>query len=267
MSYYRFSWNPKRWHWSDLPKAVHDVNNNKPYDFSWSCRGLRRLRHGDTVFMTRLVVKPKGILGVASVIGEPFEELHWDSKRALAGDKVLRVNLAFSGLDSSPVVSFDELRSLFPGIAWGSESGCILIDDSSGAKLVELLSSRGLTGHTPPEDDQKLAIYFEGNRREVTTATYARNAKARQECLDHHGYSCVICDFNFGTFYGQIGEEFIEVHHLRPVSGKGGEYQVDPTRDLRPVCANCHRMLHKRREPLSIEELQALMRHTKAAAN
>lgn len=262
MAYYRLSWNPKRWHWSDLPKAVHDVNNNKPYDFSWSCRGLRRLRSGDTVFMTRLVVEPKGIIGVASVVGEPFEEPHWDSNRALAGELVLRVNLEFRGLDSSPVISFDELRSLFPSVAWGSETGCIAIDDSAGTKLVEVLGARGITGQSPPEDVEKLSVYFEGNRREVTTATYARNAKARQACLDHHGYSCVICNFNFGEFYGQIGEEFIEVHHLKPVSERGGEYLVNPIEDLRPVCANCHRMLHKRREPLAIEELRALMRHT-----
>lgn len=178
MSYFRFSWNPKRWHWSDLPNAVYDVNNNKPYDFSWSCHGLGRLRNGDTVFMTRLVVEPKGIIGVASVIGEPFEEPHWDSKRAMAGEIVLRVNLAFRGLDSSPVVSFDELRSLFSSVAWGSQNGCIEVDDTSGATLVDLLSSRGFTGQIPPDDDEKLGVYFEGNRREVTTATYARDRMA-----------------------------------------------------------------------------------------
>jgi 5-methylcytosine-specific restriction protein A len=40
----------------------------------------------------------------------------------------------------------------------------------------------------------------------------------------------------------------------------GGEYQVDPIADLRPVCPNCHAMLHSRRPtPLSIAELKRII--------
>jgi len=47
---------------------------------------------------------------------------------------------------------------------------------------------------------------------------------------------------------------------LKPIADIGGEYSIDPEEGLRPVCANCHRMLHKTRPPISIEELQNLLK-------
>ncbi len=41
-----------------------------------------------------------------------------------------------------------------------------------------------------------------------------------------------------------------------PLSEIGQEYKVDPINDLRPVCPNCHTMLHKQNPPLAIEELK-----------
>lgn len=45
------------------------------------------------------------------------------------------------------------------------------------------------------------------------------------------------------------------MHHLKPVADIGKEYLIDPIKDLRPVCANCYRMLHKQWPPLAVEEL------------
>lgn len=71
-----------------------------------------------------------------------------------------------------------------------------------------------------------------------------------------------MCGFDFEKRYGKIGGGFIHVHHLTPVSEIGKEYVVDPDprNDLRPVCPNCHEMLHSRRgNPLSIEELRGII--------
>jgi 5-methylcytosine-specific restriction protein A len=43
-------------------------------------------------------------------------------------------------------------------------------------------------------------------------------------------------------------EGFIHVHHVKQISKLGPNYKVDAIRDLRPVCANCHAVLH-RNEP------------------
>jgi 5-methylcytosine-specific restriction protein A len=59
--------------------------------------------------------------------------------------------------------------------------------------------------------------------------------------------------------YGDIGKGFIHVHHLKPVSQIGETYEVDPINDLRPVCPNCHAMLHRPEETLTIEELKLMV--------
>ena len=45
--------------------------------------------------------------------------------------------------------------------------------------------------------------------------------------------------------YGEIGKDFIHVHHLIPLNEIGKEYIVDYKNDLIPVCPNCHAMLHR----------------------
>ncbi|MSQ98397.1 MAG: hypothetical protein EXR85_03740 [Xanthomonadales bacterium] len=73
--------------------------------------------------------------------------------------------------------------------------------------------------------------------------------------IEHYGYNCSVCGFSYEQVYGHIGADYIEVHHLRRVADAGEECLIDPIKDLQPVCANCHRMPHKRRPPLSVEEL------------
>jgi predicted HNH restriction endonuclease len=71
--------------------------------------------------------------------------------------------------------------------------------------------------------------------------------------------SCFICGFNFSDVYGEIGQDFIHVHHLRQLADIGEEYEVDPVADLRPVCPNCHAIIHRRIPALTIEEVKALL--------
>ena len=88
---------------------------------------------------------------------------------------------------------------------------------------------------------------------------YERSRKAGELCVDHYGYDCSVCGFDFGGAYGEVGEDFIHVHHLMPLSEISGEYRVDPVRDLRPVCPNCHAMIHRRTPPYGIEELREIV--------
>jgi len=100
--------------------------------------------------------------------------------------------------------------------------------------------------------------YFEGATKTISVNMYERNSKARNKCIEHYGCSCTVCDFNFGEEYGVLGENFIHIHHLKQLSEVGQEYQLDPINDLRPVCPNCHSMLHRRTPALSIYELKQL---------
>ena len=98
--------------------------------------------------------------------------------------------------------------------------------------------------------------YTEGAASQITQTRYERNPYARVACINHYGYECSVCEFNFEKRFGELGKKFIHVHHLTKVATVGKAYKVDPIKDLRPVCPNCHAMLHRQNPPLTIEELK-----------
>jgi hypothetical protein len=107
----------------------------------------------------------------------------------------------------------------------------------------------------PGEIDVPLQ-YFEGATRSITVNAYERNQQARQRCLEHHGHCCCVCGFNFEKVYGELGRNFIHVHHLKPLSEIGKQYKIDPIKDLCPICPNCHAMIHNKAMMMRIEELR-----------
>lgn len=111
----------------------------------------------------------------------------------------------------------------------------------------------------PSEEIVNPEQYPEGLSKTISVNVYERNVKARKECLKEHGYKCIVCDFDFEKTYGAIGKSYIHVHHIVPLSEIKQEYDIDPKRDLVPVCPNCHSMLHRSKEVLSIEKLKELL--------
>ena len=107
-----------------------------------------------------------------------------------------------------------------------------------------------------PDEIVAIKSFYGGAVSQVTVNVYERDPQARKACIEHYGLNCHVCDFNFEQVYGERGAGFIHVHHLRPVSE--GEYNLNPVDDLRPVCPNCHAMIH-RYGLLSIEELKILI--------
>ncbi len=99
---------------------------------------------------------------------------------------------------------------------------------------------------------------WEGALKRVTVNRYERSRVNRAICIAVHGCTCAACGFDFRYHYGDLGDGFIHVHHVTPVSELGDGYRVDPRRDLVPVCANCHAMLHRRNPPLTVKELSEL---------
>ena len=100
------------------------------------------------------------------------------------------------------------------------------------------------------------ATFNEGARRDIIQSVVERDPAARAACIAIHGLSCAACGFNFGTVFGSLGEGFIHVHHCNPVSG--GPMEVDPSKDMVPLCPNCHAMVHRREPILSLEEIKML---------
>ena len=98
---------------------------------------------------------------------------------------------------------------------------------------------------TFPDEVDETEVFREGSVRQTLVNAYERNFQARQKCIEYYGESCFVCHFNFGKVFGELGKGFIHVHHLFPLSEIAEEYDVDPVRDLRPICPNCHAMIHR----------------------
>jgi len=101
--------------------------------------------------------------------------------------------------------------------------------------------------------------YTEGSVKTILVNAYERSEEARRDCIKHYGYKCRVCEMDFIEKYGEIGAGFIHVHHLKQLSDISQEYVVDPINDLRPVCPNCHAIIHKRKVPYSIEEMKEII--------
>ncbi len=107
-----------------------------------------------------------------------------------------------------------------------------------------------------PEEIDPKEVFKEGISKRVTVNQYERSAVARSKCLTHHGYRCSACSFGFEETFGEIGKDYIHVHHIIPISEIGKEYELNPITDLIPICPNCHAMIHITRPALTINQLK-----------
>lgn len=102
--------------------------------------------------------------------------------------------------------------------------------------------------------------HFEGAAVTITVNRYERDRTARTRCIAHYGCVCHACGIKLADVYGAAANNFIHVHHVTPIASIKTEYELDPIRDLRPLCPNCHAVVHLRHDPYSIEELQTMLK-------
>lgn len=208
---------------------------------------------GDTILF--LIPSRTGEIVAAGVLrSTPIASKHWTNKYQGEIDGLgLRRNR----------IPIELLRLRFPN--WGYldyARGYSTVPEDHAPALLEMLNlERPLdveTGTSADELDPTLR-YYEGTVRAVLVNAHERSAAARDACIAKFGAKCAVCQFDFGAVYGPVAEGFIHVHHLVSLSEIGEEYQVDPVNDLRPVCPNCHAVIHRRTPPYSIEEVKAML--------
>lgn len=101
----------------------------------------------------------------------------------------------------------------------------------------------------------------EGRRIQYLTSRYERVPANRQAAIRIHGTVCQVCGFDFYQHYGELGKNYIEVHHIKPLSSLDEEVIIDPYNDLVCLCANCHRMMHRNSgHVMTVEELKRAYR-------
>jgi 5-methylcytosine-specific restriction protein A len=269
---YLFVWNPKRWPWKTLEQDIEQVDLTGKCTQRWSCGNTKSIQPGDRVFLVKLGTEPKGIIGAGFATTEPFPESHWSGENKEA----FYIDIDFEVLlnpDKEPIITLDILKTgNLSQQNWTPQASGISIRPELVDELepiwFDFLTTQKIR-HNPfvPANNATQKTYTEGTPNQVTLTKYERNPFARKKCIEHYGLSCVVCGFNFEKTYGQIGKDFIHVHHLLQVANVGKAYKVNPIKDLRPVCPNCHSIIHKRKNAFTIDEMTEILKKNKNGQN
>lgn len=100
----------------------------------------------------------------------------------------------------------------------------------------------------------------EGKRLIKEISALQRNKAIVEKAKQKWGCVCQVCGFDFERVYGDIGKGFIEAHHIEPLAGRNGKSKHTSIDDFAMLCANCHRMIHRKSQALTLEELQKIVR-------
>ncbi|MFD9098457.1 HNH endonuclease [Streptomyces collinus] len=116
------------------------------------------------------------------------------------------------------------------------------IEDGIGSGELQAIAPQ------PDEMDETGATAIEGRLLVRRALARERDPKLRSlkiEQIRRQGLQvrCEVCDFDFARTYGDLGEGYIEVHHVAPLHISGP--RVTKLEDLACLCANCHRMCHR----------------------
>ncbi|MBK9248495.1 MAG: HNH endonuclease [Ignavibacteria bacterium] len=272
MKTYLFVWNPKRWKWETLEQEIEQVDLTGKCSQRWSCGNTKSILPGDRIFLVKLGTEPKGIIRAGFATTEPFLERHWSGENKEA----FYIDIDFEVLlnpDKEPILSLEMLKTAnLSEQTWTPRASGISIKteliDELEAVWFDFLNTQNIR-HNPfvPSDNETQKTYSEGTPNQVILTKYERNPFARKKCIEYYGLSCVVCGFNFEKTYGQIGKDFIHVHHLQQIANLGKTYDVNPIQDLRPVCPNCHSMIHKRKTAFTLDEMTEILKQNSSSEN
>jgi 5-methylcytosine-specific restriction protein A len=92
-----------------------------------------------------------------------------------------------------------------------------------------------------------------------------RNLSISRKVKTKKGYTCEACGLDFKKKYGELGKEFIEAHHLIPVSSLNIGYSlVNIETDFAVLCSNCHSMIHRLNDSSDLNKLREIIHTNKS---
>lgn len=282
MPTYLLNWNPRRWPWTNLAQEARQTIKGNPLPGDWSCGKTRKIRKGDRIFLLRQGIEPRGIMAAGWVTGrEPVLKPHWDAERADRGERTLFVNAEFDlildpGAGHDPLPHSRLQTGALARVHWNIQSGGMEIEPSAAEELERVWQShlqdlglgtaspQGWQGTSADDDEDEFPEGREKYRlhRERERDSRLVQRKKDQVMRNEGRLACAVCKFDFAERYGAVGEGYIECHHTLPLSELEGERRTRLV-DLALVCSNCHRMLHRKRPWLGMDELAAILRAVK----
>lgn len=259
--WYLLTWNPLKWEWSDLHQVIAEIRSGSHPEMHWSCSHNKSIREGSKILLTLLGSEQRGLMGSGTVVRGSLEDLHYAPERAARGDMmqfvVVRFDTLLDGTRGNVLPTSKLTDSGFSSRRWTPQNSGVSLPTALAVEAHALLRSYyDMLTTGSPEDVEQARSFIEGGSHRVRVNRYERNRQARDACLRHYGTSCTACGIDFGIRYGPAYAGFMHVHHVKPLSDVAGEYEVDPIRDLRPVCPNCHSVIHMSTPHEDVETLR-----------
>lgn len=250
MSAIILGWDPARWNRWNYAAVVEQVAVTGLHLEPWSVS--RSVAAGTDVWLLLLGDHGPGLIGHGVVLS------------AATDSADITVQVAFDALlPLGDQVPAEVLTVAMPDAAWDSAgfAGWVLAPEDEPA-VRALWADHGPPQGTDPTQPVS-GTYPDAAVARAAVNRYERDPEARRACIAHRGTNCSACGFSFELAYGEIGADFIHVHHVVPASQLGNGYVLDPLTDLVPLCANCHAMAH---HGVSSPRSEAELRHIIAAA-
>jgi len=269
MKTHLLSWNPDKWNWADIEEAIKEFNESGIFQNNWSCGTNKSIEPNDRLFLIRLGGKePKGICASGYAVSDVYQDDHWSGEPNKKANYVRFKYDILLNPENEEILSMDYLKTneKLAEQHWSPQNSGIQIRPNVAEELEKVWSDFTLKEHRfivkPDFVENVEKGLIEGAVRQITSNKYERNPQARKICIDNYGTQCFVCGFDFEEIYGDIGKDFIHVHHLKQVSTIKKEYEINPIEDLRPICPNCHAMIHRKKTPLTLEELKRKIGNT-----
>jgi 5-methylcytosine-specific restriction protein A len=264
------TWNPNETVIDDevIAELAHTTRSGQSSAQRWSTGNRSGGINPDDYVIRFRQINNRGIVALGRATSYVYEDAHWDDETKLAN----YVNVSWEQvLRTEDRLSIEEIELVTRETHWDAMLGSgIKLSTDDSQLVVEAWKNwysqvagaqSSLSGEEAGATSASPSGVVEGAVTTVLVNRYERSATARRKCIEHHGAICAVCSLDFKLTYGQIGEGFIHVHHIVPISSIGETYVLDPIEDLVPVCPNCHAMLHRGTDvPRDVLELQKLMR-------
>lgn len=164
----------------------------------------------------------------------------------------------FKKIDSSFNGFSQAARKMAPGLLPA-------IFDLARRKGIQYQQSVDTAFYLPEEISVSEQTLKEGVKKQITVNAYERNSAARAQCISHYKkihadrVVCEICGFDFGKIYWEEFKNKIHIHHIVELASIGEEYEVDPVKDLIPICPNCHMIAHSKKPAFTPEEIRNII--------
>lgn len=215
------------------------------------------MRAGDRVIFYETRENPDGYKGGAKtifasgILTDEFQPIP-EGKENRGGKEweKIRVVTPVIWLPPKEGVPLNRLKETFPPFKGWVRQGFKLSKENF--TILELMLREKEQEDVKNED----LAYKEGAESKVVQTARERNPKLRQAAILKYGKRCMVCALNFDEFYGpDISHGYIEVHHEKALSESFGEREIH-LNDVKVVCSNCHRMIHRTKKMMDWEQLK-----------